>query len=154
MGKFKDEHGKTRIGLFLNNLAPGLLDVAGDLTGVKALNKVSDAIKGSTVLSDSDKEHALTLIQLDIENEKEVTKRHQADMTSDSWLSKNVRPLSLIFLTFLLAVVLILDASLSSFKVDEAYILLLKTLLLTIFVFYFGDRGIQKGILNYKRTNL
>lgn len=151
MGKFKDEHGKTRIGLFLKNLAPGLLDVAGDLTGIKALNKVSNAISGSTELSEADKEQALALIQLDIENEKEITKRHQADMTSDSWLSKNVRPMALVFLTFLLASVLILDSSLTTFNVDEAYIALLKTLLLTIFIFYFGDRGIQKGILNYKK---
>ncbi len=102
-------------------------------------------------LSDEEKNHALELLRLDIENEKEVTKRHQADMMSDSWLSKNIRPMSLIFLMFLLFIVIIWDSASTSFTVEEAYILLLKTLLLTAFVFYFGGREVQKAIMNNKK---
>lgn len=153
MGDFKDENGKTRIGLFLQNVAPTILGAAGNLTGIKALNAISGAISGAKELSDDQKNHALELLRMDMENEKEVTKRHQADMTSDSWLSKNIRPMSLIFLMFLLFIVIIWDSASTSFNVEEAYILLLKTLLLTAFVFYFGGREIQKGIMSMNNRN-
>ncbi len=151
MGDFKDENGKTRIGLFLQNIAPSILDAAGNLTGIKALNAISGAISGSKELSEEEKNHALELLRLDVENEKEVTKRHQADMISDSRLSKNIRPMSLIFLMFLLFIIIIWDSASTSFTVEEAYILLLKTLLITAFVFYFGGREIQKAIMNNKK---
>jgi len=101
MGDFKDKHGKTRIGSFLETLgdvAKPLLNIAGELTGIDALNAIADNIKNSDVLTDVQKTVALDLLKLDIENEKERTKRHQTDMSSDSWLSKNIRPMSLIFL--------------------------------------------------------
>jgi len=151
MGKFKDENGKTRIGLFLQNTAPNLLKSVGDLTGIGALKSLSGLIGDSGELSPEQKQHALELLKMDIENEKEVTKRHQADMVSDSWLSKNVRPLSLIFLMVLLAISIIWDSASKAFNVEEAYIILLKTLLVTAFVFYFGGRDIQKGIMNSRR---
>ena len=79
--------------------------------------------------------------------ESMLTKRHENDMQSDSWLSKNVRPLTLIFLT----VSTVLLAYLSIFKLEPAqvvvmqpWVTLLTTLLVTTYSFYFGSRGIEK----------
>ena len=150
MGTFKEKKGKTRIGLFLQNIAPDLLNIAGSLTGINALDKIGEAIGGSSKLTAEQRAEALELLKLDIENERERTKRHEIDMSSDSWLSKNVRPMTLIFLMALLTITVIWDAASESFSVEEAYILLMKTLMITVFVFYFGGREVQKAILNRK----
>ncbi len=151
MGKYKDAHGKTRVGAFLQNIAPEILNVAGDLTGVQALNKIGRSINGSDQLSDDQKAQALELLQMDMENERERTRRHEIDMASDSWLSKNVRPMTLIYLICFLTILVLWDAASTSFTVDESYVTLLKTLLVSVFVFYFGGREIQKAILNRKK---
>ena len=57
-------------------------------------------------------------LEQDVIEMEEVTKRWQSDMSSDSWLSKNVRPLSLAFLTLTLFIYIILDSSLEGFKID------------------------------------
>jgi len=82
-----------------------------------------------------------------------VTERWKADMGSDSWLSKNTRPLvmlSLVAFTFLI----ILNDSMAYFNFDvkEAYIELLQMLLMTTVVAYFGSRGVEK-VQSMKKTN-
>ena len=75
---------------------------------------------------------------------QEVTKRWQYDMTSDSWLSKNTRPMTLVFLTVSMVVLILLDSFKIEFTVDTAWIDLLKSLLITVYVAYFGSRGVEK----------
>ena len=66
-----------------------------------------------------------------------LTERHKNDMASDSWLAKNIRPLTLIYLCCMF--------TLSFFyNVDEAIIAIMKELLMTVFIFYFGARGLEK----------
>ena len=79
--------------------------------------------------------------------DEEITKRHANDMASDSWLSKNVRPCILIFLTVSTVVL----AYLSIFFLENdkiilltPWITLLQVLLVTAFTFYFGSRGLEK----------
>jgi len=81
------------------------------------------------------------------EYDKEISKRHEIDMKSDSWLSKNVRPMTLIFLT----VATIVLAYLTIFLLPEnkvvlvqPWIDLLTVLLVTVYAFYFGSRGVEK----------
>ena len=74
----------------------------------------------------------------------EITKRWQSDNNSDSSLAKNVRPLSLIFLTISLIVFILLDGFDINFGVDSGWIDLLKSLLITVYVAYFGSRGAEK----------
>ena len=65
-------------------------------------------------------------------------------MKSDSWLSKNTRPMSLIFLTVSMVILIILDSFQWTFTVDTGWVELLKTLLVTVYVAYFGSRGAEK----------
>lgn len=79
--------------------------------------------------------------------EAELTKRHGQDMASDSWLSKNIRPLSLAFLTVstvALAYLTIFTLEPSEVALVEPWLDLLQILLLTTYTFYFGSRGIEK----------
>jgi hypothetical protein len=95
-------------------------------------------------LTPQDKETALKLLEMDSQEIQEVSKRWQSDMASDSWLSKNVRPITLIYLTLATTIYIVLDSLQIDFKIDEAWIELLKTLLVTIYVAYFGSRGFEK----------
>ena len=82
-----------------------------------------------------------------------VTARWKLDMTSDSWLSKNIRPLALAFMTLMLVVIIILDASMTGFVVGAAWIALLQTLLLTIYAAYFGGRSLEKWKKTVENNN-
>ena len=75
---------------------------------------------------------------------QEVTKRWTSDMASDSWLSKNTRPLALIFLTVSMIFLILLDSLNIDFGVSTEWIDLLKSLLITVYVSYFGSRGVEK----------
>jgi hypothetical protein len=75
---------------------------------------------------------------------QEITKRWSSDMKSDSWLSKNTRPLALIFLTASLVIFILLDGFEISFSIDDGWVDLLKSLLITVYVAYFGSRGVEK----------
>lgn len=80
--------------------------------------------------------------------EQQVTDRHKSDMTSDSWLSKNVRPISLVFLTattMLLAYLSIFsDLTDNQLKALDSWLPLIQVLLVTSYSFYFGGRSIEK----------
>jgi len=77
--------------------------------------------------------------------EDQVTKRWESDMTSDSWLSKNTRPMALIFLSFMAIAFIWVDSHEAlSFTVEQEWIGLLKTLTTTVYVAYFGTRGAEK----------
>ena len=79
--------------------------------------------------------------------DKEITQRHANDMKSDSWLSKNIRPLTLAFLTIatvILAYLTIFLLDEKSVAMVEPWLDLLKVLLVTIYAFYFGSRGFEK----------
>ena len=76
--------------------------------------------------------------------EKEITTRWQADMKSDSWLSKNVRPLVLIFLVVCTVLMIFIDAGSIKFVVEEKWTDLLQLVLITVIGAYFGGRSLEK----------
>ena len=76
--------------------------------------------------------------------EKEITARWQADMKSDSWLSKNVRPLVLIFLVVCTVLMIFIDAGSIKFVVEEKWTDLLQIVLITVIGAYFGGRSLEK----------
>ena len=137
---------ETKVGAFLSKAAPSLLDIAGDIlpdAGVFSL--VKGLIKKDVTLPVEDKEKALMLLEQDMTEMQEVTKRWESDMKSDSWLSKNTRPLCLIFLSVMTIAFIWVDSHHEiSFTVEQEWIGLLKTLVTTVYVAYFGSRGVEK----------
>jgi len=121
------------MGGILATLVPGIVD--------KAMGLISEHFK-----TDEEKEAIKQKLEMQIkaqvesaweQEQKELTKRLQLDMASDSWLSKNVRPLTLIYLMALFTLAFFRD-------VPEQTLELLQSLLMTVFVFYFGSRTLEK----------
>ena len=75
----------------------------------------------------------------------EVSERWRVDMQSDSWLSKNIRPMVLIFLCFSTVLLIFVDSGVITFRVDESWIELLKVVLMTCIGAYFGGRSFEKS---------
>jgi hypothetical protein len=80
----------------------------------------------------------------EVEMEKNITSRWQADLKSDSWLSKNVRPMVLIFLIVCTMLLIFIDAGAIKFNVKDSYIDLLQMVLITVIGAYFGGRSLEK----------
>ena len=76
--------------------------------------------------------------------EKEISSRWAADMASDSWLSKNVRPLVLVFLVISTVLMIFIDAGTINFVVEPKWTDLLQLVLITVIGAYFGGRSLEK----------
>tara|TARA_Y100000385_G_C13091698_1_gene639086 strand:+ start:150 stop:542 length:393 start_codon:yes stop_codon:yes gene_type:complete len=76
--------------------------------------------------------------------EKEISTRWSADMNSDSWLSKNVRPMVLIFLVVCTVLMIFIDAGTIAFEVEDKWTDLLQLVLITVIGAYFGGRSLEK----------
>ena len=139
--KFKD----TRVGKFLSKAAPNILKAASDLVpDAGVLKLIGGLISKDDAITPKDKEEALKLLEMDIIEMQEVSKRWSSDMSSDSWLSKNTRPMMLIFLTVSTWLLILMDSLDVEFGVSTEWIELLKSLLLTCYIAYFGSRGMEK----------
>lgn len=145
---FKEIHGKTRLGLFLKEKAPDLLNkilnAAGDVATGDWGGAIKNILKDSSELTAEEREHALKLIEFDITEQQEITKRWEADAKSESWLPKNVRPLIVLYLVLCSTIVMILDSSIEKFTVKEHWVTLLSSLLITTIAAYFGLREFGK----------
>ena len=143
--KNKKKFKETKVGLFLKEKAPAILDGIGEiLPDQGGFGLVKNLISSDEQIPEEDKEKAMKLLELDIQEMKDVSSRWRSDMKSDSWLSKNTRPLTLIYLTVASTILMIIDSFHTMFDVDEAWVSLLKTLLVTVYVSYFGSRGAEK----------
>ena len=141
----KKKFSETKVGAFLSKAAPGILGTVGDvLPDSGVFGVVKNLIQKEPALPDEDKEKAMKLLDMDIVEMQEVSKRWESDMKSDSWLSKNTRPMSLIFLTISMVLLILLDSFDWSFTVSTGWVDLLQTLLVTVYVAYFGSRGAEK----------
>ena len=80
----------------------------------------------------------------EIEMERNITERWTMDMKSDSWLSKNIRPLVLIFLVVSTVLLVFIDAGVISFEVKASWVDLLQLVLITVIGAYFGGRSLEK----------
>ena len=80
----------------------------------------------------------------EVEMEKNITSRWEADLKSDSWLSKNVRPLVLIFLIVCTMLLIFIDAGALDFEVKSSWVDLLQLVLITVIGAYFGGRSLEK----------
>ena len=113
------------------------------------IKDVGDAIDKLTTTKEEKlqikKEIQIIVEKATAEADIQITKRWESDMASDSWLSKNTRPMSLIFLTIMTVSFIWVDShGYIDFTVEQEWINLLKTLTTTVYVAYFGSRGAEK----------
>ena len=132
--KTKKKLKDTKVGKFLlgkTGVLNNLLDIAPD-NGI--LGVVKGLIQKDDTLPPLDKEEALKLLELDMAEMEAVTRRWEADAQSGSWLSKNVRPMSLIFMLLAYTLGFFLDYNLET----------INQLLLLMVGAYFGGRSFEK----------
>lgn len=118
------------------------------LTGnvIKEVGKVIDDL---TTTEEEKLEAQKKIVQIleeaDKQAQEEITARWTADMASDSFLSKNIRPLVLIYLTFIFSILAFFDGNIGEFKIAEEYIPIFQTLLVTVYGAYFVGRSWEKA---------
>ena len=114
----------------------------------KLVESVGGVLDNLTTTKDEKLEAKRKLKELimshEAEMERNITDRWQADMNSDSWLSKNVRPLVLIFLVVCTMLMIFIDAVTIKFTVEEKWTDLLQLVLITVIGAYFGGRSLEK----------
>jgi uncharacterized membrane protein (DUF106 family) len=114
--------------------------------GMKVLDKVipdpAEKAKAQVALMEMQQKGELARLQADLQEQQELTRRHEADMASDSWLSKNIRPMALI--AVFAAYFLFAMMSAYGHNANEVYVTLLGQWGMLIFSFYFGSRGAEK----------
>lgn len=122
--------------------------------GMKVLDKVipdpEARAKAQAELLKVQQEGRLAELQADNIESQELTKRLQADMASDSWLSKNIRPMTLVFI--LVVYTVFAGMSAYGYEANESYVTLLGQWGMLIMSFYFGGRTLEK-ILAMKERN-
>ena len=125
-------------------VSPELVNLIEKAEGIKDVGDIASLITKEPKLSQIQKDLLFKRMEQDVIEMQEVTKRWESDMTSDSWLSKNIRPLSLAFLTIIFFLQSTLDSSINGFKVQDSWIELQKQLLLLVYAGYFGARAMEK----------
>ena len=138
----------TGVGNFLRSLdlkenIPKILGVGmsiakGDISSIK------EFIKGNDEMTLKQQEYALKLLETEAVDEQEKTKRWEADAHSDSWLSKNVRPIIVLYLIFCTSILIIADSIKNGFEVKEHWVTLLTSLLVVAVGGYFSLREFGK----------
>ncbi len=118
--------------------------VKGTMDGLdKLITSDDERLKAKAILEKQVQDYNMALLQFVQNEEKNITARHTADMTSDSWLSKNIRPLSLIFILGLYTA-FSFGSAIKDFEVNPDLIQLLGEWGMMIMSFYFGGRSLEK----------
>ena len=144
MSKNKKKFKDTKVGKFLKGKAPDILNGIGEiLPDNGAFGIVKNLISSDSNIEPQDKEIALKLLDQDIAEMNNISARWESDMKSDSWLSKNTRPMTLIFLTLAMTIFIVLDSTVL-LEIKTGWVSLLEALLITVYVAYFGSRGAEK----------
>jgi|TARA_R110000751_G_scaffold48191_2_gene107496 hypothetical protein len=126
---------ETKAGVFLKTASPKILDVLGTIIpDAGVFSVIKDLITKDDALTAKDKEMALELLKVDIVEMQEISKRWDSDLKSDSFLAKNVRPLTLVFFSVSYVTGWFLEYPLDS----------ITGLLSLIVAAYFGSRGVEK----------
>ena len=122
-----------------------LTKIFGGSDLVKEVGKIADAL----ITSKEDKiilkqQIEAKILEHESNMQNQITERWRSDMNSDSWLSKNIRPLTLAFLLFALTIFTLIDFSFLGLEIQEAWIDLWQMLAITAFGAYFGGRSWEK----------
>jgi len=145
--KIKD----TKVGVWLKDKAPQVLDTVGDLLPDQgALGVVKRLIDLEPNMTAQEKmEFEKMIMEYEANAQDNVTERWNADMMSDSWLSKNVRPMVLMYLILSFTIFVITDSIENvAFNINENYVDVFSVLMTTAFTAYFAGRSYEKIKLN------
>ena len=117
--------------------------------GASKLVESVGGVLDNVITTDEEKQEAKrklkeVILSHEAEMERNITDRWSADMNSDSWLSKNVRPMVLIFLVVSTVLMIFIDAGAINFTVEEKWTDLLQLVLITVIGAYFGGRSLEK----------
>ena len=138
--KFKD----TKVGGFLTKNGSYIVRAIGDSIPDKGLlGLAKNLIVDDKDMSESERATALGLLELDVKEMEDVTERWQADASSDNKLAKVARPIIVLYLTLVVSIYIVLD-SVGLFTMRDNWVNLMETLLVTVYIAYFGSRGIEK----------
>lgn len=140
----KDKIKDTRLGAWLKDKAPTVLDAVGELLPDKgALGIVKNLLDKEDSV---DPAEAKAIVEAEIAFQNNVTERWKADMSGDIKLAKYIRPVTLIALMTMFMVTMVLDSlDYLPFNVKDSYVSLLEILMLTSFGAYFAGRTIEKA---------
>ena len=128
--KQKKKFKETKVGAFLTEKAPKLVSQLGEfLPDQGGLGIVKNIITSDNDIEPKDKEIALKLLEQDIAEMSNISNRWASDMSSDSWLSKNTRPMTLIFLTLAMTIFIVLDSTIL-LEIKTGWVSLLEALLI------------------------
>ena len=118
------------------------------LTG-GVIKSIGDVVDNLTTSKEEKLEAQRLILEIlekaDSEAQTQVTDRWKADMASDSFLSKNIRPIVLIYLTFIFTILSFFDGNIGGFSVAEQYVPIFQTLLVTVYGAYFVGRTWEKA---------
>ena len=120
----------------LSFLSGGVIEKVGNV-----IDNLSTSKEEAMIAKKAIKE---VMMKAESDAQSQVTKRWEADMKSDNWLSKNIRPLICIFLTAMFVIISIFDGNLGGFQIAPAYVPIYQTLLITVYGAYFAGRSIEK----------
>jgi hypothetical protein len=134
----------TKLGLWIKEKAPDVLDTVGDLLPDSGgLGIVKNLLSG---MEGMDPAEVQARVDAEIQFQNNVTERWKADMGSDIKLAKYIRPVTLICLMCMFMVTMVLDSlDYLPFNVKDSYVSLLEILMLTAFGAYFAGRTIEKS---------
>lgn len=134
----------TKLGAWLKDKAPDILDTVGDLLPDSGgLGVVKNLLDRNP---DIDPEEAKARLEAEVQFQNNVSERWKADMSSDVKLAKYIRPVTLIALMTMFMVTMVLDSlDYLPFNVKDSYVSLLEILMLTSFGAYFAGRTIEKS---------
>lgn len=147
MNNEKKKLRDTKLGLWLRDKSPGVLDVVGDLLPDQgALGIVKNLLDKGEPLSHAEQmefaRHEMELLKAE---QDAVTRRWEADMASDVVIAKYIRPITLIALLAMFLGLAVVDSiEAIKFTVKESYVDLLQVLMLTAFGAYFAGRSLEK----------
>ena len=130
--------------------------IVGTLMGL--LGKLPAAVSSGNMgkVAELIDEYKLTeqeIAESEVAYEQELTKRLQADMESDNWLSKSVRPIGFLIWTVMILFIIIFDGNLYGFTINKAYLPLVETVYTAFITFYIGSRGIEKAMRTWKKRD-
>ena len=128
----------------MKNILAKLFGSAGSGIASKLGNLVDKFVQTKDEKAEFQKQMELIFIKAELDLEKEITERHKYDMQSDSWLSKNIRPLLTIFSLVLYTIFAVSDGNIGEFNIANQYVDLLGQIVIMSLGFYFTSRGIEK----------